>query len=369
MGSSQYEHAAVSQGRRPFGLALCGLVIGAALVSAGCTSVGPATIQRDRPAYGQNIAESWKDQMLLNVVKLRYADVPVFLDVSTVISQYAREGEIGITTPGWDRPNNVGPPVGSIGGRWSDRPTITYNPLTGDAFSRSLLSPILPSAVMSMLQAGWPADFVFGVAVRSVNGVHNGSRTPLFQRELDPDFEQLTEGLQIIQRREGIGIRVVPQNSGETVLIVIPRKLEGEVAAAREMVSTVLGLDPAAHELSLVYGGVSSSDHEVAMLTRSMLEILGEVSTHIEVPQTHVREGRTQATHPPTHGELPIRILSGPQRPEETYAAVEYRDHWFWINDTDFQSKRIFTFLMIMLSLAETGSTPGAPLLTVSAGG
>jgi len=59
----------------------------ATLVATGCTSVGPGTIQRDRPAYGQSLAESWKDQMLLNVVKLRYADVPVFLDVATVITQ------------------------------------------------------------------------------------------------------------------------------------------------------------------------------------------------------------------------------------------------------------------------------------------
>jgi len=100
-----------------------------------------------------------------------------------------------------------------------------------------------------------------------------------------------------------------------------------------------------------------------------MLEIIGEVSTHVEVPHAHVADGRTLATPPPTRGALPISIHSGPGEPTDAYAAVEYRDHWFWIDDTDFRSKRVFTFLMIMLSLAETGSTPGAPLLTVSTGG
>jgi hypothetical protein len=76
-----------------------------------------------------------------------------------------------------------------------------------------------------------------------------------------------------------------------------------------------------------------------------------------------------RAAAPLTGTELPIRIHSGPGRPADAYAAVEYRDHWFWIDDTDFLSKRVFTFLMIMLSLAETGLAPGAPLLTVSAGG
>jgi len=356
-------------GRRPWHTRFTLVALLALAVASGCTSVGPATIQRDRPAYGNNLAESWKDQMLLNVVKLRYADVPVFLDVATVISQYAREGQLGLNSPGWDSPNNVGPPVGSISGRWSDRPTITYNPLTGDRFSRSLLSPIPPSAVMSLLQAGWPADFVFTLAVRSINGVHNGSRTALFERDRDPGFERLTEALQLIQREVGIGVRVVKRAEGEAVLIVMPRQLEGEVASVRREVTDLLGLDPEARELNLVYGVTAASGSEVAMLTRSMLEILGEVSTFVDVPEAHVAEGRARAAAPLTDTELPIRILSGPNRPADAYAAVEYRGHWFWIDDTDFRSKRVFTFLMIMLSLAETGSAPGAPLLTVSTGG
>ena len=344
-------------------------IVGVLLTMAGCTSVGPGTINRDRPAYGESLADSWKDLMLLNVVKLRYADVPVFLDVTSVINQYIREGQIGVTSPGWDRPNSVGPPVGTIGGRWSDRPTITYNPLTGDAFSQSLLSPIPPSSVMSLLQAGWPAKFVFSVAVRSINGVHSGSRTRLFERDRDPAFVQFAEDLQMIQREVGIGVRVVTKAQGKTVLIIIPRGLEGEVGAARERVGEILGLDPGAKELDLVYASVADGDREVAMLTRSMLEILGEVSTLVEVPQLHIDEGRTRATSAPKEGDLPIRIHSGTAKPDDSYAAIEYRDHWFWIDDTDFQSKRVFTFLMIMLSLAETGSTPAAPLLTVSTGG
>ncbi len=345
------------------------MVLGVLFAAAGCTSVGPKTIERDRPAYGESLADSWKDLMLLNVVKLRYADVPVFLDVTSVINQYIREGQIGINSPGWDRPNNVGPPAGSIAGRWSDRPTITYNPLTGDAFSRSLLTPIPPPAVMSLLQAGWPANFVFGVAVRSINGVHNGSRAPLFERDRDPAFEHLTQNLQMIQRDVGIGIRVMPRAEGETVLIVLPRDLEGDLGIARRRVGEILGLAPEAQELNLVYSSVAANDREVAMLTRSMLEILGEVSTLVEVPNTHITEGRTRAMPPQREDDLPITIHSGSEKPEDTYAAIEYRDHWFWIDDTDFQSKRVFTFLMIMLSLAETGSTPAAPLLTVGTGG
>jgi hypothetical protein len=44
---------------------------------------------------------------------------------------------------------------------------------------------------------------------------------------------------------------------------------------------------------------------------------------------------------------------------------VPYKDHWYWIDDTDLDSKRIFTFLMILFSLAETGQAPAAPVVTV----
>ena len=63
-------------------------------IVTGCGSLGPTTVGRDRFDYVSAISESLKQQILLNIVKLRYADVPVFLDVGQVISGYELEGTL-----------------------------------------------------------------------------------------------------------------------------------------------------------------------------------------------------------------------------------------------------------------------------------
>jgi len=104
-------------------------VVGLLLV-AGCASVGPGTIDRDRLDYTTAMAESWKSQMLLNIVKLRYGDTPVFLDVPSVISQYAIQGRINLGA-GWNA-SITGGDTQTVGveGLYAERPTITYTPLS-----------------------------------------------------------------------------------------------------------------------------------------------------------------------------------------------------------------------------------------------
>ena len=64
--------------------------------------------------------------------------------------------------------------------------------------------------------------------------------------------------------------------------------------------------------------------------------------------------------------DLPlVRILSGAERPDAVFAATHYRDRWFWIDDRDFRSKGIFTFLMLLFSLSETGVAAQAPVITI----
>ena len=106
------------------------LCLGLVLLSTGCAlRVGPKTVTRDRFDYSSAIDSSWKEQMLLNMVRNRYVDPPFFMDVTQVVASYSFGGKAAINAPDW-KGNPVGPTAGASG-HWTESPTITYSPLQG----------------------------------------------------------------------------------------------------------------------------------------------------------------------------------------------------------------------------------------------
>ena len=136
-------------------------------------------------------------------------------------------------------------------------------------------------------------------------------------------------------------------------------------------VRALLGLKGDATEFSVVYGTVPQNSQEIPVETRSMLELMLELATGVDVPPADLTEGRA-LTSLAAPGETPpeplLHIRCGKTAPSDAFAAVPYRNLWFWIDDTDRASKSRFTFLMILFSLAEGGQTSAAPLVTISAG-
>jgi hypothetical protein len=62
-----------------------------------------------------------------------------------------------------------------------------------------------------------------------------------------------------------------------------------------------------------------------------------------------------------------VKIHSDTEPPANAFVAVRYSHHWFWIDNRDFRSKGVFTFLLFLTSLAQTGVVPQAPVITVPA--
>ena len=81
---------------------------------------GPKRLVPDRFNYAAAITTSWKEQMLTNLVKLRYQDPPVFLDVAQIVTQYTMERAGSIASPDW-KGNPSGPAAG-VSGYWAGEP-------------------------------------------------------------------------------------------------------------------------------------------------------------------------------------------------------------------------------------------------------
>lgn len=342
------------------------------LLLSGCTSLGPRTISRDRFDYTAAISDSWKSQMLLNMVKMRYGDAPVFLDVGTLINQYAVEGLVDAGASWISDPYSSSQVIGA-GAKYANRPTITYTPLKGGQFARNLMTPIPPASILNLAQAGYPVDLVFRLCVHSVNGVQNrygGTARPLVA---DPEFYPLLERMRRIQDSGAIGLRVQKVDEKDTFVIVFKSKVDGATEADIAEVRKVLGLDPHARAFKVVYGAIAADDKEIAILSRSMLQIIIDLGSYIAVPESHVAEKRTPANFKdePVNG-VPlaplIRVTNSPQKPTDAFVSIRYADYWFWIDDKDFPSKRIFSFLMFIFTLTETGVEEKAPPVVLPLG-
>ena len=333
------------------------------IILTGCAGIGPGTVDRDRFDYVSALSNSWKKQMLLNLVKIRYVDAPVFMEVSSIISQYSIEGEINLSAT-WS--NSDSQTVGGSG-KYTDRPTITYNPLTGEKFSRSLVTPIPIRGFLFLIQTGFPVDFMFRIGVQTINGVDNRFGGKMMGRSADLNFNSLIEAMRRIQRSHGIGLRVKPIGGKEAMFMFFRRKYQDEIAAEINTVRQILGLNPDSEEFPVLYGAIAADDREIAILTRSILQIMIEMASYIEVPENDIKEGRVDSflDESSANDHPLIRIRSDASRPEESFVAVNYKDNWFWIDDTDLDSKRTFSFLMLLFSLTETGGKGGAPIVTV----
>lgn len=348
------------------GFRFTGAFIFVALIfSSGCGGIGPKTVSRDRFDYINAVSESWERQMLLNLVRLRYLHAPVFLDVASIINTYALETEIQAAA-GWNQMLRGDSQLLGARGRYTDRPTITYTPLMGEKFTENLMTPLPVTGVLSLLQGGYPVDFVFRISVHAINGIENRFGGQLMRRAADPRFNSLIKALGRIQVSKGLGTRVKSEGEQKATILFFRAKPSAEVFMEMDNVRQILGLRPGSWEFRVVYGSVAKDDEEIAIQTRSMLQIMAELASNIEVPEKDVAEGRVYAAPPEDPGFEPlIRVQSGDSLPADAYVGVKYRKQWFWVDDRDVPSKRMFAFAMLLFSLTETGPRGGAPIVTV----
>ena len=309
------------------------MLLAASAMLAGCAHLGPKTVAVDRADYSEAIAESWKQQTLLNIVKLRYMDLPVFVDVSSIVAGYSLQSGVNIggteSSKNTVQGNFVAAGAQAI---YTDRPTITYVPMTGDKFLHGLITPIDPKNIFFMLQSGYAADFILGLTVESLNGVRNRSVAAGAMREADPEFIRVLQLLREVQAAGAVGMRVeVDKTKGQTAVLFFQRDdVTPDIAEKSAEIRRLLKLPVDGTKFTLIYSPSRGAAGELGVNSRSLMQIMGAFASYVDVPEADLlhhsavpaigndtAEGRPQS----------VRIYSGKDRPAAAYAAVRYRDH------------------------------------------
>ena len=158
----------------------------------------------------------------------------------------------------------------------------------------------------------------------------------------------------------------------QTTLLALRRPdIAPETKDASEELRRLLRLDPNATEFKLVFGATAADDKEVAVVTRSIIQLMGTMAADVEVPTQDLAEHSAVPGYESMTGTSEVRRLieihSSKSSPAHAFVTVNYRDTWFWIDDRDLKSKRTFSFMMLLFTLADSGEKEPLPLITIPA--
>lgn len=416
----------LDRNRTSVGFIVAGLT---AIVQCGCV-MGPRMLQASRAPYNEVIQRTTSEQLLLNLVRLKYRETPVFLDVGSVSAQFVfnQSADIGGTLNENIPFQPINPDVLRLGagGGYQERPTITYTPLQGKDFVNRLMSPLSIETVLLLTRTGWRIDRVLPLTVQSMNGLENGTGASGPTPRLKPqykDFFALASLLSELQSRGALelgacttreplshpisaerinaadlvaaaqaGYEFTGSDDGRSFILKGDKtSLLWRVPTSAELADTVsrirelLALDAERLEYPVTMGGGASRAkspgeplrQSISMSTRSLLGVMFYLSHAIEAPARHVAEKLvTQTTDEDGNpfdwndvtGRL-FRVHSSARPPKRAAVAVRYRKYWYYIDDADLDTKSTFALLGQLFALQAGEASTAAPVLTLPVGG
>ena len=337
----------------------------------GCAGVGPGALKEARFNYNLAVQLSSNEQMLLNLVRLRYRDNPVFLEITNISTHFSLSSSLSARAD----VREAFPDTYSfgLGLSYGESPTITFTPLHGEQFVKRLLSPIPLEHLILLLNSGWRADRVLRICVQRINDFKNAPTASGPTPVLKPEFEGFLRLARLTQKlHEKKLIDFVYKTIDNKVYAGIqlhPGSAEApEVKAWRKMLG--LGLyDFYPLTPELVFG----NDRFISIQTRSLIGVLFYLSHGVNPPEGDLESGKVTLTRYPDGRPFDWRALLGDlfvvevskTLPREAAVAVKYRGHWFYISDFDLNTKSTF-MLLGQLFVLEAGKEKGlTPLLTI----
>ncbi len=345
------------------------VVTGASL--GACNSLGSRQLPIDRFDYNTAIAGSANEQMLLNLVRLRHGEVPTFLAVNSVITQYVWTGETGVAGSSGD---NLGFPAWSVGGfanaRYIERPTVTYAPLSGQEFASQLISPVRADLVFSLVSSGWPPDQLLAMTIQRINDVENLGFAAIQGASHDNtgNFSRVIELIIELAKLDAIELVRAAKPEGEELYLdfsVIPNApMQALVVELKNMI----GLDQERSRFRVTRKIVGRGPDEITIRMHSLLELMGLLSVGVEAPAQEPPSSAPSVRSPGGDASMPLRVRCRRERPADSFVAVRYGDNWFDLAGSDEPSKRAFGLLIYLFQM-QASQNPGAgPLITVPIG-
>ncbi len=340
----------------------------------GCLTTGPRVLKSARVNYNLALQQSCNEQMLLNLVRLRYRDNPVFLEINSISTQYSLTGGIsaGATL------KEAEPDFYSAGLNlsYAEKPTITYVPLQGEKFVERLFSPIPVEHLVLLYHSGWNVARIFRLCVQQLNELKNAPSasgpTPKLKPEYE-DFYRATKILRFLQQKKLLDFIYRPGEQPTPGMYL--DKGAQNLPETKELLR-LLGLRPGRTFYPLTTDFTNKDDVSLRVETRALIGVLFYLSHGVEVPPedeaagkvtvTKDREGKRFDWSSMLGSIFTVKVSSS--FPKEAAVAVHYRGKWFYIDDSDLESKSTFMFLNQLFAL-EAGKTKSImPMLTIPIG-
>lgn len=342
-----------------------------ALVTA-CGAVGPRSLRYGRGTYNTAIQQTNSEQLLLNLVRLRYRDAPLFLEVTSISSSLSIE--VGAGLSGSASPGNGGSVAPGTAVTYIERPTITYAPLQGSRFGKQFLSPVELSDILLLYHAGWAIDRIFKVFVQKLGPLQNAPRASGPTPTAAPEYEAFftaTDLLRSLWADGLVDLTYLPSVAGDALTLSITSRPDATEKIAR--LCALLGLPGPTAKITLTEAPRRGEAGSVLLVPRSLLGGMYYISHGVEVPAQDYSIGRVPTTRDALDrpfdwvrvtGSL-MRIRHSAREPAGAYVSVHYRGLWFYIEDTDLDSKSTFSFITQVLEMQSGEIKSNAPLLTL----
>src|SRR5271166_5275309 len=168
------------------------LVLGSGV--SGC--VGPNAVRYTRLRYNEVIRDTNHQQLLLNIVRLRYADSPVVIDLPNITSQFEVAGRGNyLGGYGYETPGRASLGFGELTLR--DSPTLSYHPREGREIAKALLNPF-STELFSLVNTGAGLEKLLLMSINDINDVPNAPRATTLIPRVPDDNALFLHGIRLL---------------------------------------------------------------------------------------------------------------------------------------------------------------------------